>query len=426
MNDEQLRRLFHDTFDERIRPGVEDRLLGSLPDQRIRAWRLRLNKRSAVGIAGVAFAAVAVIGLSLAVRKTEAPDGLAALGSAHAIQRVPVEELNLGFEEGGLYNTLPTDWYGGGKGYELTVDRSVYRSGTGSGRIRFVGGPSPDSFGTLTKCVAPMTMTGKKVEYDGYVRTDAAPGGWAALWMRVDGPNQQMLAFDNMAQTGTDRSLKGKNDWTPLSIVLDVPKTATHVCFGFLLTGGGTAWADDLSLTAIGPAGGGTAATGFEQQQGPPSNLDFERGGTGYELTVDQHVHHGGAASARIRFIGGASTAPFGVIGRCMTPGELSGKRVEYAGYLRSDLPSGSQAALWMRVNGPGDQTLAVDIMAPDRSLKGKHDWTRVTVVLDVVGKATNVCFGFGLGGAGTAWADDLSLTSVSPAGTGPPVTSSK
>ena len=41
----------------------------------------------------------------------------------------------------------------------------------------------------------------------------------AGFWMRVDGPNQELLGFDNMH----DRPIIGTTEWTKSQIVLNVP-----------------------------------------------------------------------------------------------------------------------------------------------------------------------------------------------------------
>jgi hypothetical protein len=75
--------------------------------------------------------------------------------------------------------------------------------------------------------------------------------GWAALWLRVDGPDREVLAFDNLGQVPPDRSLKGTNDWTQAEVVLPVAAEAVTLAFGVLLVGDGVLWADDLSLEAL-------------------------------------------------------------------------------------------------------------------------------------------------------------------------------
>jgi erythromycin esterase len=45
-----------------------------------------------------------------------------------------------------------------------------------------------------------------------------------------------------------DRGLKGNNEWTQVSIKMNVSKDARNINFGGLFPGEGTAWFDDLEL----------------------------------------------------------------------------------------------------------------------------------------------------------------------------------
>ena len=60
---------------------------------------------------------------------------------------------------------------------------------------------------------------------------------WAGLWMRVDGPHGQPLAFDNVDAA----QLRERHDWTRCEVVLDVAEQAQEIAFGLLLAGSGQA-----------------------------------------------------------------------------------------------------------------------------------------------------------------------------------------
>lgn len=81
----------------------------------------------------------------------------------------------------------------------------------------------------------------------GWLRTKDISSGWAGLWMRVDSPTTPALAFDNMPKRGP----RGTSDWARYEVVLDVPKEASDVYFGAVLTGDGIVWADDLALEEV-------------------------------------------------------------------------------------------------------------------------------------------------------------------------------
>ena len=91
------------------------------------------------------------------------------------------------------------------------------------------------------------------------------------MWMRVDGPDSAMYAFDNM----DDRPVSGDTEWKRYEIVLDVPGDSVGVAFGFFLSGGGEVWADDFRLERVTDT---TPVTGKRLQQSrTPVNLDFEK-----------------------------------------------------------------------------------------------------------------------------------------------------
>jgi len=95
---------------------------------------------------------------------------------------------------------------------------------------------------------------------------------WAGLWLRVDGPKSEPLAFDNMQE----RAIKGDTDWTKYEIVLDVPDHAAEIAFGLLLSGKGQVWMDDLKFEVVGKDVP-TTGKGLEKETvASPINLDFE------------------------------------------------------------------------------------------------------------------------------------------------------
>jgi hypothetical protein len=93
----------------------------------------------------------------------------------------------------------------------------------------------------------------------------------AQLWMRVDGPDRKMNAFDNM----NDRPASGDSDWRRYEIVLDVAPDSVAVAFGFFLEGSGQVWADDFKLERVTDA---VAVTGkVVPQPRNPANLTFDQ-----------------------------------------------------------------------------------------------------------------------------------------------------
>jgi hypothetical protein len=127
----------------------------------------------------------------------------------------------------------------------MMVDHAVFHSGKGSGVIRSVRKVDSE-FATLMQTVDARRYLGKRIRLSGFVKNDSVTG-WAGMWMRIDGPDS-LLGFDNMH----DRQITGTSDWSPYSVVLDVPTNSTSVSWGILLYGDGVCWIDDLSLQAVG------------------------------------------------------------------------------------------------------------------------------------------------------------------------------
>lgn len=97
---------------------------------------------------------------------------------------------NLDFEGGSGEEGRPTDWLGGGEGYELAVDSAEKHEGASSGRIRLVAEQAdPNAFGTMSKCTNAGPLTESKIAYAGYLKTSDVVG-WSGLWFRVDGPRE--------------------------------------------------------------------------------------------------------------------------------------------------------------------------------------------------------------------------------------------
>lgn len=151
--------------------------------------------------------------------------------------------LNLDFELKNYGTSLPKNWYAGGEGFKVSLDSLEKHAGKFSLKMEMPGIRS-NSFGVFTGTLPIETFAGKNVEYKGWIKTKDVKNGYAGLWLRVDGENRAILGFDNM----NDRGLKGDNEWTQVSIKLDVSKDATNISYGGLFPGEGTVWFDDLEL----------------------------------------------------------------------------------------------------------------------------------------------------------------------------------
>ena len=127
---------------------------------------------------------------------------------------------------------------------------------------------SVDGFGTLMQQFTAEQYLGKRVRLSGLVKSQEV-AGWAGLWVRVDS-GKNVVAFDNMQ----NRAIKGTTEWQRYEVVLDVPKDATGIALGILLTGAGEVWMNGARFDVVGPD---VAVTGSNNAKAPdkPVNLDF-------------------------------------------------------------------------------------------------------------------------------------------------------
>jgi hypothetical protein len=163
----------------------------------------------------------------------------------------------------GLWGSHPED-------YVVGTDSSIAHSGARSGFIASL--ISPRGFATLMQTFKAERFRNKRVRMSAYVKT-ADVEQWSGLWMRVDGPDETTLAFDNMQ----DRPISGTIDWRLYHVVLDIAKEAEDIAFGILLSGPGRAWIDDVQFEVVSNE---VAPTGSRPEPyvvpEAPINLDFD------------------------------------------------------------------------------------------------------------------------------------------------------
>ncbi len=164
----------------------------------------------------------------------------AATSTAAAASPEPARYLNLDFEDPGY----PHDWYTGSEGYAVDLDSLVRYTGRQSLRIRFVGG---GRVGIATQSLPAAAAAGHVLRISAFVRTEGIMTGWARIWCRVDGA-------DRMPSNGSARSAgaRGTTPWTRQSLEVPIDSAATHIDFGALLTGDGTAWFDHFEISIDG------------------------------------------------------------------------------------------------------------------------------------------------------------------------------
>lgn len=172
-----------------------------------------------------------------------------------AVARAQDVGRNLDFEAGGT--GIPAGWnepdatpVAASPLYELGVDDDHSHGGKYSLRMAFRGEARhmTADYGRLRQAVPADAFRGKCVRLTGWLRTSEISGGFAGLFLRIDGhePNGA-LVLDNMSSYG----LSGTNKWTQCEITLKTPDEAQRITFGVSLVGNGIVWADDLNLAAV-------------------------------------------------------------------------------------------------------------------------------------------------------------------------------
>jgi hypothetical protein len=148
-------------------------------------------------------------------------------------------------------------WVKGGNAgyaYEIGKDRDVYHVKSPSCYIRSIGWP--EGYGMIVNQIKAKRFVGKRFRMSAYIKTERV-AEWVGMMMRVDGKNlNESFGFDNMH----NRPIQGTTEWQRYEIVMDVPEGAKKIVFGWLLTGPGNAWLDDVTFDVV---GGDAPTTGF-------------------------------------------------------------------------------------------------------------------------------------------------------------------
>lgn len=157
--------------------------------------------------------------------------------------------------------------------YKAGIDRVQVHRGKASGTLRGDASAKPDGFGTLMQMFDAGQYRGRRIRLNGFLRSERVIQH-AGMWVRVDGPDEKVLAFDNM----TTRPIQGTTEWALYTIVLDVPEQAEAIAFGALLCGPGQIWIDGLRFEEVDETVPVTDMLPELGQSLPagPVNLDFE------------------------------------------------------------------------------------------------------------------------------------------------------
>lgn len=186
--------------------------------------------------------------LTLAVPAATPLDTLAAIRRAgRAVPHVIISLKNPSFnpdKQGKM-----SDWteveHGSGHAYTFMADPENALSAPGSARIRRHGS---EPFGILRQpIIVHPAWKNKTVRLSGSLRSEDINGPGGALTLRAEDGSGQILDWNFMK----DDRVKGTQDWKRYQIELKIPPSAYFIFVSIMLEGGGTLWADDLSIELV-------------------------------------------------------------------------------------------------------------------------------------------------------------------------------
>jgi hypothetical protein len=293
--------------------------------------------------------------------------------------------------------------------YEATRDDDVRLDGEPTVRLR--SGPSPRLIASVAQKAAAAEYGGKRVRISASVRV-AAPKGHAGLSVSIM-EGRRPLWFESTE----DRSPRGTADWTPLELVVDVPRTAQSISYGMFLNGEGTSWCGPIRVEIVGADVAFTTMNG-----GRLRNSDFEgslagwfQGGSGkreYVSRTVSDVRHGGRRGLMLTLGPDGDAATYGTVAQFFDARPYAGKRVRASIWLRSKGVT-KRGDFWVRcraLGAPGDTS---GPKAANAAVGPTSDWGEYVAVFDVPESSSQIDFGVGLSGPGTLWADDASFELV-------------
>lgn len=167
--------------------------------------------------------------------------------------------------------------------------------------LRLIGSRSPDqphTYGCVTSRIPVDMVRGQRVRLSGWIRTRLLVGGWAGLWLRVDGPSRFLDSMQG-------RRIEGDTDWTHATIETTVPADAAYVYFGLLADGDGEAWFDGL-VVEVGDAAIVLEGHDLDFESDQPTGLVHagpvgEPPPPGFEYVIDGSVAKSGSRSGLLR-----------------------------------------------------------------------------------------------------------------------------
>jgi hypothetical protein len=313
-------------------------------------------------------------------------------------------------------------------GYKSSIDKDVSHSNSNAALMTNKKAGNSGHWGTLMQQMAATEYLNKRVKMTLWLKTEEVEG-WVAPWMRVDDSNSDTVSFDNTCQG----HIRGTNDWSKHTLVLNVPETSGNIAYGVMLGGAGKVWIDDVQFEAVDanvPTTDCRCMKGIAraaEKKSKTNNIKIEnprplpkgwssqkwnevKSWSVVNIGVDQVKTFDGKKIACVEVIEadpGAGAQLYQIM-RCEG---LRGKRVRLSVQLKCEKIKNS-ASFCIDVIGPQQTTLASDNMA-NRLLKGSKDWKKHDLVVDIPDNALNLKMSARVFGVGTLMFADLNLEEV-------------
>ena len=170
---------------------------------------------------------------------------------------VPVltRPLNLGFEHGRI-DAVPSGWFAWSKlrrlGFEIGTVAEEPAEGRRAARIRRGSGDAVGVAGSLLQQVDAGPYRGCRVRVRASVREELGEGGLAYLRLRaVPSGVQEVHDLLEVVLDTLDGYRVSGSEWHRLEIEATIPESAGTLVYGLFLSGTGSAWIDDVSLTVL-------------------------------------------------------------------------------------------------------------------------------------------------------------------------------
>jgi len=103
-----------------------------------------------------------------------------------------------------------------------------------------------------------------------------------------------------------------------------------------------------------------------------------------------------------------AQRSPGGMAAYHFPTSQACGKTVRFTAWIKTEDVLDGFAGLWWRIDGP--EGVLASAYISECAVSGTTDWTECVIELPVAAEATDIRYGFGLMGDGTAWFDSAAI----------------